>query len=300
MRRAHVALVDGRRSALVTSNSSRALSTWTTNGVIALGLNWLWSALESINSLLTTLQVSTLLLKGRDIDRWERRGGVVDGLVLVDLVDWLGGVDDVLLVNILLDHRLDVLMHMVMDMLSGHSRLLRLGNLCWCNVLGVAELGVLALKFSADLGIVAVLDLAGLDALDSVCLSCWGNLLVDNWLDGGVVVLLVDLAVDNLLSLLALGLRDVLVLNSWVDGLVDGGIGLAVAAEEGGDLLLGLGDWVGRGSVGGRGVVVHGGGGSGLVVVGTGGVGGSSWNMHVDHGNDMKVLMLSVGCMCSS
>lgn len=211
---------------------------------------------------------------------------MVDGLVLVDLVDWLGGVNDVLLVNILLDHRLDVLMHMVMDMLSGHSRLLRLGDLCWCNVLGVAELGALALEVGADLGIVAVLDLAGLDTLDSVCVGCWGNLLVNNWLDGGVVVLLVDLAVDDLLSLLALGLGDVVVLNSWVDGLMDGGIGLAVAAEEGGDLLLGLGDWVGRGrgGVGGRGGVVHGGGGSG-------GVAGGSWNMHVDHSNDMKVLI---------
>ena len=246
MRRAHGALVDGRRSALVTSNGSRALSAWTTNGVVALSLNRLRSTLESINALLTTGEVSALGLESRDINRWKGRGSVVDGFVLVDLVDWLGGVDDVLLMNIFLDHRLDVLMHMVVDMLSGHSRLLRLGDLCWCDVLGVAELGALALEVGANLGIVAVLDLAGLDTLDSVCVGCWGNLLVNNWLDGGVVVLLVDFAVDDLLSLLALGLGDVLVLNSWVDGLVDGGVGLAVAAEEGGDLLLGLGEWVGR------------------------------------------------------
>lgn len=287
MRRAHGALVDGRRSALVTSNGSRALSTWTTDGVVALSLNRLRSTLKSINALLTAGKISTLGLESRDINRWKGRGGVVDGLVLVDLVYWLGGVNDMLLVNIFLDHRLDVLMHMVVDMLSSHSRLLRLGDLCWCNVLSVAELGALALELGADLGIVSVLDLPGLDTFDSVCVGGWGNLLVDNWLDSGVVVLLVDLAVDDLLPLLALGLGDVLVLNSWVDGLVDGGIGLTVAAEEGGDLLLGLRDRVGRG----RGSVVRGGGGSGLAVVGAGGVGGGSWNMHVDHSNDMKVLL---------
>lgn len=199
-------MIDGRRSSLVTSNGSRSLSTRTANGMIFLSLNWLWSTLKSINSLLTSIQLSTLLLEARDIDRWERRCGVVDGLVLVYLMHWLGAVDDVLLVNILLDHRLDVLMHMVMDMLSGHGRLLRLRNLCWCNVLGVAELGALALKLGADLGVIAMLDLADLDTLNAAGVGCRCNLFVDDWLDGGVVVLLVDLAVDDFLSLLALGL----------------------------------------------------------------------------------------------
>ena len=49
--------------------------------------------------------------------------------------------------------------------------------------------------------------------LDWECpLTCWENLLVFDWEDGGVEVLLVDLLVDNS------GLLD---LTSWIDLLVD-------------------------------------------------------------------------------
>ena len=92
---------------------------------------------------------------------------MVNRLVLVNLMHWLGAVDDVLLVNILLNYRLDVLMHMVMDMLSSNSRLLCLGNLGWCNILSITELGALALKLSANLSVVTMLNLASLDTLDA-------------------------------------------------------------------------------------------------------------------------------------
>jgi hypothetical protein len=52
-------------------------------------------ALESIVTLLTASENTTLLLKVGHGDGWECGGRVVLGSVVVDLVDWDGGVDNV-------------------------------------------------------------------------------------------------------------------------------------------------------------------------------------------------------------
>ncbi len=194
-----------------------------------------------------------MLLEGVDVDLWEDGCRVLHWLILVDLVDGVGGVHNVLLVDLTVDDRLDVLMNVVVDVLACNSWSRFLNMLRRADVAGVLKLASLPLKLTLDLVVTTVPDLPSLYWSDLLGMSgrCGG--LVADWLGGGMVVVLVDLAVDDLLVLVALGLRDVLVLDGWVDGLVDGGVCLAVAVKEGGDVLLDLLGWVhgGRGILGG-------------------------------------------------
>jgi hypothetical protein len=53
-----------------------------------------WLPLKAVITLLTTSQASALLLEICHTDSGEGRCGVVLGLVLVNLMNWDGGVDD--------------------------------------------------------------------------------------------------------------------------------------------------------------------------------------------------------------
>ena len=129
---------------------------------------------------------------------------MVLGFVVVDLVDGHSGVHDVWLDSLLVDHWLDGLVDVVVDMLTtdlGHGRggVLRRGTdrlileLSLC--LREARLGVLGVTLIMG----AVLD------WDEVVVVLLGqDLAIVNWLDGGVVVVLVDLAVGSDLTLLSL------------------------------------------------------------------------------------------------
>lgn len=145
--------------------------------------NSLWLALESISALLTTAELSTLALELVHGDGWELGSIVVLSLVLVDLMDWNGGVDDGRLDSLLLDDRLDILVHMVVDVLAGNGGVGRLGVLGLANCTGILELGGLGSELLLDVVVVAVLDVAVLDADHVVGVLLGESLLVLDGLD---------------------------------------------------------------------------------------------------------------------
>jgi len=195
-------------------------------------------ALETIRALIAARQAAALLLELIEADGGKRGGAVVLGGVVVDFVDGDGGVYDVRLNSLLLHHRLNGLMHMMMDMLSGdhglHTRrmlaldadglILKFGRLL-CEVLLIL-LGVIVLERAVlhgdDLGVV----LLGED------------FLVQDGLHGGVVVVLVDFAVEGGGDVFVLGFIHGFVGYGGRDGFVDGGVVGAGLVEEGLDLFL--------------------------------------------------------------
>lgn len=102
--------------ALLTGERGGASSSWSTKvvgGVVAgeSRTDRSWLTLEAISALLTTLERATLLLELGHGDGWESRSGVVLSLVVVNLVDRDGGVDNRWLDSLLLDDWLDVLVN---------------------------------------------------------------------------------------------------------------------------------------------------------------------------------------------
>lgn len=77
-----------------------------------------WLAGKRISSLLASTELAALALELRQGHRWELARSVVLGLVLVNLVNRDGGVDNGRLNRLLLDDGLDVLVHVVVDVLA--------------------------------------------------------------------------------------------------------------------------------------------------------------------------------------
>jgi len=102
-----------------------------------------WLAGKRISSLLASTKLTALALEFRQGHRWELAGSVVLGLVLVDLVNRDGGVDNGRLDRLLLDDGLDVLVHVVVDMLACNSLALGGGTLRLADFASVLELGLL-------------------------------------------------------------------------------------------------------------------------------------------------------------
>jgi hypothetical protein len=172
--------------------------------------NSLWLAGKSVSALLATAQVATLVFELIHSDGRELGSSVVLSLVLVDLMNRDGGVDDGWLDRLLLYDGLDVLMHMVVDVLACDSGLSSLGVLNVADGAGVFELGLLGGETVLNVVVIPMLDVAVLDAGHVVCVLLGKDLLVLDGLNGGVVVVLVDFTVNGCLEVLVLGASDVL------------------------------------------------------------------------------------------
>jgi len=190
-----------------------------------------WLTLETVVALLTACEDTALLLEVGHADGWESRSTVVLSRVVVDLVDWDGGVNDVWLNDLLVDDWLDLLVNVVVDVLASDSGC---GSLSVLHITldgGVLELGSLCLETLLNLSIAAVLKLAVLDGSEVVVVLLGESLLVVDWLDRGVVVILVDLLVDDSGQVLVTVLVDGLVDDCWCNCLVDGGVIVASLAK---------------------------------------------------------------------
>lgn len=143
---------------------------------------------------------------------------------MVHLVDWNGGVDDGWLDSLLLDDWLDILVDVVVDVLASNRWSSGVGVLSLTDLTSVLEGGLLSSESLLYVIIVAVVDVAGLNTSHLVNMLLWEDLLVLDWLNGGVVVVLVYLTVNGSGGLLVLSTGDVLVGHSWVDSLVNGGV----------------------------------------------------------------------------
>jgi len=221
-----------------------ASSAATTEGVVAGAaeglVNWAWCTGELISALLAAAEVSARSLELAHGHGRKLGDGVELGLVVVNLMHWDSGVDNGWLDNLFLNDWLDGLVDVVVDVLASNGWGGGGSGSGLADLAGAAELVLLGLDSLSDVVIVAVTELAGLDADLVVDVLLWEDLLVLDWLDGGVVMILVNLAVNDLLCLLVLGLGDVLVHDGWVDSLADGGVVVTILAEEGGNCLLGL------------------------------------------------------------
>jgi len=96
----------------------------------------------------------------------------------------------------------------------------------------ILELSRLGSETILDMGFIAVLELAVLDAGHLVRVLFWEDLAVMDGLNRGVVVVLVYLAVDSLGDILVVRFVNMLVLDGGVHGLVDGGIMLSILRKE--------------------------------------------------------------------
>jgi len=140
-------------------------------------------ALETVVTLLAAGQNSALLLKVGHADSWEGRGAVVLGSVVVDLVDWDGGVDDMGLDGLLVDHRLDLLVDVVVNVLAGDRWGNGRGVLDITLLGGVLELSSLSCEALLNLCVTAVLELAVLNCTKVVVVLLGESLFVVNWLN---------------------------------------------------------------------------------------------------------------------
>ena len=108
-------------------------------------------------------------------------------------------------------------MNMVMHMLTSNSWVDGSSVLCLTNLTSIFELSSLRIKSLLHVVIVSVVDLFMLNTSKVVLVLLWKNLFVLNWLDGGVVMILVDLTINGSGGLLMSSLGDVLIGDSWVD-----------------------------------------------------------------------------------
>jgi len=179
---------------------------------------------EAVLALLAAGEGTTLCLELSHGDGGKSRSGVVLGGVVVDLVNGDGGVGDVRLNGLLLDHGLDGLVDVVVLVLACNDGSDLAGGGTLNPLRGVNVAGTLLGKTGLDLVIVAVLVAAVLDGDDVGVVLSRKNLLIEDGLLGGVVVVLVDLLVDGGDVLLVLLPLDSLVLDSRSDLLVDSGV----------------------------------------------------------------------------
>jgi hypothetical protein len=214
------------------ANSTKATSCASTNV--------LRNTLEGVVSLFAAGQSSTLVLKLIHGHGRKGCGAVVCSLVVVNLVNRNGGVNNVRLDSLLLDDRLDGLVDVVVDVLTTNGSS---GTLAVCGTIYPAlilEASLLLDQVPLNGVVVAVVELAVLNSAELGCVLLGKDFAVLNGLNGAVVVVLVNLLVDRSLNLLVhMGLDD-LVLNSRGDGLVDSGVVVSRLGHEVSDSCLSL------------------------------------------------------------
>jgi len=121
---------------------------------------------------------------------------------------------------------------MVVNVLAGDDRGDRAGVLALDSLLLIAELRLLGGEPALNVLGVVVLVRAVLDWDDVVVVLLTEPGLIVDWLDGGVVVVLVHLLVDGGLDVLVLSAIDGLVGDGRSDLLVDGGVVVARLGHE--------------------------------------------------------------------
>lgn len=116
-------------------------------------------------------------------------------------------------------NRLDILVHVVVNVLSCDSCAGRLCVSFGTDFAGVLELCPFRFKAFPDMRVIAVLDVSVLYTAHVVGVFFGKDLTIFDGLNGGVVVILMDFTVDGCCYILVSCGSDLFVLNGWVDGL---------------------------------------------------------------------------------
>jgi hypothetical protein len=165
---------------------------------------------------------------------------VVGGLVVVNLVDRNGSVNNIRLDGLLLDNRLDGLMDVVVDVLTSNGGSLALAVGVSINNALILELSLLFYKVALGGIVVAVVKFAVLNSAKLSSVLFREDLTILDGLNGTVVVVLVYLLVDRGLNLLMRVRLNDLVLDSRSNSLVDGCVVVSRLGHEVSDSCLGL------------------------------------------------------------
>jgi len=194
--------------------------------------------IKLISTFLATGNMPSLAIEFIHCDGRELCSRVVLRLILVDFMDGNSGVDDGWLDGLFLDDWLDSLVDVMMNVLSGNGWVGGRRVLDITDGSSILELGLFGSDTLLDVGVVAVLDFAVLNANLVVMMLLWENFTVLNGLYGGVVVVLVDFAVYHCLDILVLLTGYFLILHGRVDSLVDCSVVLSVLGKEIADCCL--------------------------------------------------------------
>lgn len=142
-----------------------------------------WLASKGVGTLLTASKVTSLVFEVMHADCWELASTVVLGLILVNLVNGNGSVDNRRLNGLLLDDRLDVLMNVVVDVLASQRWLSRRSMLDITNSAFVLVLSCLSIETLLYVVIIAVLDISVLNTCHLMGVLFWEDLTVLDRLD---------------------------------------------------------------------------------------------------------------------
>lgn len=116
------------------------------------------------------------------------------------------------------------------------NHLSALGGTCSRSVL---ELGCFPVESRFDLCWVGMFEFLVLDACHLVGVLLWKNLSILNWLNGGVVMILVNLSVNRGGDLLLADGLNLLMLDGWCLSLIDNGFMVTSSSDELGDRCFG-------------------------------------------------------------
>jgi hypothetical protein len=213
----------------------------------------LGDALKLVITLLATGQRTALGLKLVHSHGGQSSSAMVGSFVVVNLVDWNGGVHNVRLDSLLLDYRLDSLVDVltnvkkmrlsrleqqdtyVVDVLASNSGC---DALACCGSLYapfILKLSLFLNKIPLGGIVITVIELAVLNGTELCSVLLWQNFAVLNWLNSAVVVILVDLLVYCCVYLLVLVGLDRLVNDRRGDCLVDSSVVVSRLAGEVGE-----------------------------------------------------------------
>lgn len=152
-------------------------------------------------------------------DDRELSSRVVLSLVLMNLMNRNSSVSDGWLDSLLLHDGLNVLVHVVMDVLTCDRGVGGGGVLGVADSAGILELGLFGGEALLHMVMVAVLDIAVFSASHFMRVLLGHHRLVLDGLDGDMVVIMVKFTVNSRLDVLILGASDVLVGDGGVDSL---------------------------------------------------------------------------------
>lgn len=197
-------------------------------------------ALETIVAFFTAAENTTLALELVKVDGGEYGGLVELGGIVVSLMDGHGGVDNCGLNRLLLDYRLDGLMDVMVHVFTSNSRGCAFAMSSALDNPLVLELLLLGRQRRLQALVIAVVKLPMLSSGNVGLMLLGKNLLIDDRLDGAVVVVLVNLLVDGGVDLLVLMSLVALMGNGRSYCLVDSSIVVTGLSGEGLDGFLDL------------------------------------------------------------
>lgn len=217
---------------VVTSQSFFGLKTKLVEGggELLVVLAW-WAVILLVSTVLATAEDTSCLVELVECLHGQGRKTVVLGSGVVSFMDRLGGVHNLWLDDLLVDHGHDCLVDMMVDVLASDGRGSGLSVVGFLDTLMVLEVTEFGSESLLGLMLVLVVEFSFFGGQDVVGMLLRKSFLVRQRLNGGVVVMLMNLTVNSLGGFLVEVRLDGLSSDGGVDRLIDGGVVAPVAGD---------------------------------------------------------------------